>query len=96
MTFRRIKRQAGVGGGGSRRSTPNPTLSASKERRGRGYKCLCPFFGYAGHVLDDEHFEANSRTYSMRELAGMVHPALKFRLDVAGLKTLLKPKLGDS
>lgn len=45
---------------------------------------------YAGHALDDEHFEAYSRSYTMKELADMVHPALDFGLDVVGLKRVMK------
>lgn len=44
---------------------------------------------YAGHALDDEHFKAYSREYTMNELAEAVHPAIDFGLDIEGIKGMI-------
>lgn len=47
---------------------------------------------YAGHCLDDEHFKAYSREYTMEELAEAVHPAIDFGLDIEGIKGMIGDK----
>lgn len=47
---------------------------------------------YVGHELEDEHHGTYSRTYTPRELASVVHPALSFRLDLPRLRDALSAR----
>ncbi len=44
---------------------------------------------YVGHDLDDEHHGTYSRRYTPKELAGAIHPALDFNLDLEGIAAVL-------
>ena len=48
---------------------------------------------YTGHELSDEHHSTYSRKYTPRELAAQVHPALDFKLDIAGIADVMSMRL---
>jgi integrase len=57
------------------------TQKLQDHRIAPDYRCQ-----YLGHDLDDEHFQAYSRTYTVRELTEVIHPALDFEIDFSSFK----------